>query len=169
MTDSTTSEGWLQKTNFRELGDDPIQATVHLEVARMHAKNYMALGIRDYSQWLPGKENIVADALSRENDRLDKELTLIFCSHCPSQIQDHFEILPLPNKIISWLTVLLLRLPEKPQLFKKDIWTKLGRGSDENDTASGLALLTLSSTILQSTHKSSYFEPLPLLCGKQAF
>ncbi len=109
MIDSTTSKGWLQKTNFSKLRDDPIQVTVHLEVARMHAKNYMAFGIRDYSQWFSGKENIVANALSRNNDRSDEELTLIFRSHCPSQIPDHFKILPLPNEIISWLTVLLLR------------------------------------------------------------
>jgi hypothetical protein len=113
MMDSTTLEGWLRKTNFSELGDDPIQATVRLEVARMHPKNYMALGIRDYSQWFPGKENIVANSLSCNNIRSDEELTLIFCSHCPSQIPNHFKILPLPNKIISRLTALLHRLPEK--------------------------------------------------------
>jgi hypothetical protein len=50
MTDSTTSEGWLRKTNFSKLNNDPIQATVRLEVARMHATHYITLGIRDYSQ-----------------------------------------------------------------------------------------------------------------------
>jgi hypothetical protein len=34
MTNSTTSEGWLHKTNFSKLKEDPIQATVRLEVAR---------------------------------------------------------------------------------------------------------------------------------------
>jgi hypothetical protein len=167
--DSTTSEGWLRRTNFSKLEDDPIQATVHLEVARMHAKNYMALGIWDYSQWFPGEENIVANALSRYNDRLDKELTLIFCSHCSSQIPDHFKILPLSNKIILWLTALLHRLPEKLQLFKKHTRTKLGCGTDGQATASALALPTLSSTNSPSMHKSSYLEPLPWLCGKQDF
>jgi hypothetical protein len=28
MTDSTTSEGWLHKSNFIEEGEDPIQATI---------------------------------------------------------------------------------------------------------------------------------------------
>ena len=32
MTDSTTSEGWLKKTNFIEDGESPIQATIRLEV-----------------------------------------------------------------------------------------------------------------------------------------
>eukprot|EP00957_Ditylum_brightwellii_P140309 10691000-Ditylum_brightwellii.AAC.1 len=34
MTDSSTSEGWLKKSNFSELTNDPIQATVRLEVCR---------------------------------------------------------------------------------------------------------------------------------------
>jgi hypothetical protein len=169
MADSMTLEGWLRKSNFSKLGDAPIQATVRLEVARMHTKNYMALGIWDYSQWFPGKENIVANTLSRDNNCSDKELTLIFCSHCPSQIPDHFKIPPLPNKIISWLTVLLHRLPEKQQLFEKHTRTKLGCGTDGQATASALALPTFSSTNSPSMHKSSYLEPLPWLCGKQDF
>jgi hypothetical protein len=129
----------------------------------------MALGIQDYSQWFPGNDNIVACPLSRDNDHSDEELTLIFCSDCPSQIPDHFKILPLPNKIITWLTALLHRFPEKPQLFKKHTWTKLVCGTDGQATASGLALLTLSSTTSPSMHKSCFFVPLLWLCGKQDF
>jgi hypothetical protein len=169
MMDSMTSEGWLRKTNSSKLGDNLIKATVQLEVARMHTKSYMALGIWDYSQWFPGNDNIVADTLSRNNDRLDEDLALIFRSHCPSQIPNHFEILPMPNKIISWLTALLHRLPEKPHLFEKHTRTKLGRGTNGQATTSGSALPTLSSTASPSMHESSYLEPLPWLCGKQDF
>jgi hypothetical protein len=50
MTNSTTSEGWLRKANFSKLKEDPIQATVRLEVARMHATHYITHSIREYSQ-----------------------------------------------------------------------------------------------------------------------
>ena len=116
MTNSTTSEGWLRKTNFSELGNDPIQATVRLEVARMHATHYIILGIREYSQWFPGEANVVADSLSRNDNRTDSELTNLFCTHCPSQTPDHFIIQALPKETTSWLIALLLRLPVKPQL-----------------------------------------------------
>jgi hypothetical protein len=53
MTNSTTSKGWLCKTNFSKLKEDPIKATVRLEVARMHTTHYITLGIREYSQWFP--------------------------------------------------------------------------------------------------------------------
>jgi hypothetical protein len=69
MTDSTTSEGWLKKTNFIEDGESPIQATIRLEVARLHESHYLSHEIREYSQWLRGADNQVADALSRDDDR----------------------------------------------------------------------------------------------------
>jgi hypothetical protein len=77
----------------------------------MHASHYITLGIREYSQWLPGEANIVADSLSCVNNRTDSKLTNLFCMHCPSQIPEHFVIQPLPNNITSWLTALLLSLP----------------------------------------------------------
>jgi hypothetical protein len=101
MTNSTTFKGWLRKTNFSELKEDPIQATVRLEVARMHALHYITLGIREYSQWFPGKANIVTNSLSCDDDRTDTKLTNFFRMHFPSQIPEHFVIQPLPNKITS--------------------------------------------------------------------
>jgi hypothetical protein len=83
MTNSTTSEGWLRKTNFSKLKEDPIQATVRLEVARMHAMHYITHSIREYSQWITDEANVVADSLSRNNDRTDSKLTNLFHMHCP--------------------------------------------------------------------------------------
>jgi hypothetical protein len=71
MTNSTTSEGWLRKLNFIKDGEDPIQATIRIEVAHLHATHYLSNEIREYSQWFRGADNNVADALSRDNDRTD--------------------------------------------------------------------------------------------------
>ncbi len=68
MTGSTTSEGWLKKTNFIEDGESLIQATIRLEVARLHASHYLSHEIREYSQWFSGADNQVANALSRDDD-----------------------------------------------------------------------------------------------------
>jgi hypothetical protein len=169
MTDSTTSEGWLRTTNFSELQEDPEQASVWLEVARLHATHYITLGIREYSQWFKGEDNVVADSLSQDDDRSDEELTNLFCTFCKSQILEHFEIQPLPNKIVSWLTALLLRLQEKLQLREIHTRTKLGRGSVGSPTAAGLDWRTHSLTTSHAIHKPSCSEPLPWLCAKQDF
>jgi hypothetical protein len=145
MTDSTTLEGWLQKTNFIKDGKDLIQATIRLEFAYFHASQYLSNGIQEYSHCFPGAKNNIADALSRDNDRSDKELTHILCSHCPSQLPKHFKLVPLPSEITSWLTLLLLRLPVKQQLMEAHSRKKLGRGEDTPSTASLAVSETTSS------------------------
>ena len=70
-------------------------------------------GIKNYSQWFKGSLNDVSDALSRDDDRSDEELTNILYSCVPEQMPEHFEIVQLPSEIASWLTSLLQRLPVK--------------------------------------------------------
>jgi hypothetical protein len=170
MTDSTTSEGWLRKSNFIEDGEDPIQATIRLEVARHHALHYLENGIREYSQWFRGIENNVADALSRDDDRSDDELTLILRSHCPSQVPPHFEIVPLPNEITSWLTSLLLRLPQKKEWAEEHMRTTLGRGADIiNIATASVSKETTSSTEYPDNTNSPSSELSPWLYVKGDF
>ena len=57
--------------------------------------------------------------LSRDDDRSDQELTKFFELFCSSQIPRHFKIVPLPAEIVSFLTSVLLKLPEKTQLQEK--------------------------------------------------
>ena len=66
MTDSTTAEGWMRKSNFNEVSKDPVQATVRADAARHHTRLFMDPEIKGYSQWFAGKPNNVADALSRD-------------------------------------------------------------------------------------------------------
>ena len=118
MTGSLTSTGWLRNTNLREIiGEDAdaVQATVHIKTVCLRATLFFNAGINEYSQWFPGWENNVTDALSRDFDCSDNELTQIIRYTCPSQIPRNFQIVPLPNKISSWLTSLLLKLTEKEQ------------------------------------------------------
>jgi hypothetical protein len=144
MTNSTTSEEWLRKSNFIEEGEDPIKATVQLKVACPHTTHYFSNRIREYSQWFCGADNNVSNALSRTNNRTDDELTQIICSHCPSQLWQHFKIVLLPNKIVSWLTSLLLQLPIKQQLVATHLTTNLGRGIATPSTAKASDLETTS-------------------------
>ena len=74
MTYSSTYTGWLRKTNFQEFtGVDAnlVQASVCIETARHHATLFLNAGIKEYSQWLPGRKNNVDDALLRDFGRSD--------------------------------------------------------------------------------------------------
>ncbi len=141
MSDITTSEGWLKKTNFIEDSKSPIQATIRLKVARLHASHYLSHKIREYSQWFRGADNQVANALSRDDNRTDKELTKILHLHCPSQVPPHFEIVPLPSKIVLWLTLLLLWLLPKPELAEEHRRTTLGCGPATPNTATAVGTI----------------------------
>ena len=172
MTDSTTSAGWLHKTNFKEVfgDDDPDQATARIAIARTHATLLLEQGIKEYSQWFPGKDNNVADALSRDFDRSDSELISILRSSCPSQLPPHFQIVQLPNGINSWLTSSLLKLPVKEQLREAHTTTDLGRGNASASTSTPSASpTTLSSTRSPVPNETRSSDALPWLCGKDGF
>ena len=134
MTDSTTSKGWMQNRNFKE-DKNGIQATIRIEVAQSHMAGFMDHGIREYSQWFPGIKNQVANALSRDMGRTDEELTQILFTHVPSQVPNSFKIIPLPNEIASWMTLLLQQLPENLRFEEVHKTTTLGHGKDGCPTA----------------------------------
>jgi hypothetical protein len=51
MTDSTTAEGWMKKSNFVEPNNDPIQATACVNAVRIYASIFMNTEVKGYSQW----------------------------------------------------------------------------------------------------------------------
>jgi hypothetical protein len=126
MTDSSTSAGWAYKSNFdvdplqeADCYVDPTKAQVQEEVCQYFAPLLLENDLCQYSQWFPGKENDVSDALSRDDDRSDKELTHILHTFVPEQILDYFEIVPLPNVIVSWLTALGKTLEDQDRAWRR--------------------------------------------------
>jgi hypothetical protein len=173
MTDSSTSARWLRMTNFREFSGenaDPVLSRVRIDIARHHATLFLKAGIKKYSQWFPGWETNFANALLHDFDCSDDKLTKILCKFCPSQLPQHFQIVPLPNKISSWLTALLQRLPVKEQLQEAHTRTMLGCGTNSPSTLEPLALAKTSSmTPLQDSNKTRSLVPLPWLSLKDGF
>ena len=50
MTDSTTAEGWMKKSNFIEPDEHPVQAMARVNAARKYAAIFMDVNIKGYSQ-----------------------------------------------------------------------------------------------------------------------
>jgi hypothetical protein len=98
MTDSTTAEGWLKKSNFSKLGESPLQSLVQIEAAQKQATLFMSLGNKSYGQWFQGVTNKVPNALSHDDNWNNEAFTNIFHQFCPSQIPSHFKIVPLHLK-----------------------------------------------------------------------
>ena len=80
MTDITTAEGWMQKSNFVEPNEHPVEAMTRVNAARKYASIFLDADIKGYSQWFEGKRNNVAVALSRDWHLGDDELTSLLRS-----------------------------------------------------------------------------------------
>ena len=168
MTDSTTSEGWLRKTNFKEDSDDPLQASTRIEVARTHARHFFNNQIKEYSQWFQGSKNNVADSLSRDFHLTDADLTTYLLTHVPEQVPKDFNIAPLPKEIVSWLTLLLRKLPVNELWREKHTTTKLGHGDDGPTTVGRSdSETTYSSNHSPETNESECSAPSPWLSANE--
>jgi hypothetical protein len=146
---------------------DEVQATVRIKTAHHHANLFFDAGIKEYSQWFLGWENNVADALLCDFDHSDDKLTQLIRNTCSSQLSQHFQIVPLPNKISSWSTLLLMELPVKEQLREAHTKTKLSPGtaspSISNPSKSAMRSPLIPS---QDLNKTRSLEPLPWLSDR---
>ena len=61
-TDSSTTAGWLQKSNFKDDDKSEVHEHCKLELARNHASRLLTNEIKDNRQFL-GNQNNVADSL----------------------------------------------------------------------------------------------------------
>ena len=157
----------MRKSNFDEVGEDPVQASVRADAARQHARLFMDAEIKGYSQWFARKLNNVANTLSWDWHQDNDELISILLIHFPQQMPTHFKISPLPNEINSWMISLLQCLPVNEQLREEHMTTNLALGPDGKSTASQLDAETFSWTASASKSKSSCSEHLPWLSGAE--
>ena len=101
----------------------------------------MHADVNGYSQWLAGKLNNVADALSRDWHRNKEALTFILRSHFPEQMLASFCI-----SQNSWLISLLRQLPMSEQLREHHTTMGLKPGGDGRNIANPLNATTPSLT-----------------------
>jgi hypothetical protein len=165
--DNTSAIGWLHSTSRL----DPTWAAhgAHLMVARTMAKLLMKHNCCLASQHLKGELNLVADWLSFVGSERggkthplafdnppDDVLTERFHALLSSQIPVNFVISPLPNEILSWVT-LVLRTAESYLTEDRKAATKVttGPGGGGPDTATLWATeLTPSSLCYPSSSKN---------------
>ena len=101
QSDSTTSVGWMHKSNH-----DPEDAPIHNAIARYHARHTMSIKACNYSQHIPGSENVVTDCLSRDFHLSDAQIVAMLTSVHPSLNGAPIQIVPVPDEVISWIASL---------------------------------------------------------------
>jgi len=160
QANSSSASGWLRKLNFSEKEDK----MVHLSTARQLAKLVMSTKSCLHSQWFAGNNNCITDSLSHDFHIPDTHLSTLLHSTFSSQAPYGLKMFPLPNKIASWLTSLLVSQPQKEQWSKEQNKSKFMLGIGTNPVYSPL-VSTKTSTLMDSTkdNASEYLVPSHIL------
>lgn len=111
MIDNSSALGWLYKASFH-----PAEKNKHNQVARYFTNFMMKNDHSLYADHIKGSSNNVADSLSREFKFSNQQLTDLLYITFTKQMPPNFRIQKLPDKTISWITLLLESLTIKKEL-----------------------------------------------------
>ena len=103
QTDNTCANGWMKKSNAETSSGSKTKAGLR-RIARAYATFCLENSYQVVSDWIPGKENDVADVLSRDFQFDDDDICEFLHRFLPSQMPDGFKLVQLPRKISSWIT-----------------------------------------------------------------
>jgi hypothetical protein len=166
MSDSTNAAGWLRKSNFTPEGEDDATTNAKLIAARKHASLHINAKATCYSQWFPGKQNIVSDCLSRDFHIPADQLTQLLLIAIPEQIPPNFRIRPLPLEISSWLRLLLGKIPAKTRPATQRKTSELSHGLVGSDFSSALNTRKIQEWRNSNAgNESLSCQPLHKLCA----
>ena len=159
--DSSSATGWLAKSSF---GDE---CPLHLAISRSMAGYLNEHGIAHYSQWFPGKENSVADSLSRDFFLDDVEIVSHLRKNFANQMPQHFRLIPLTAAMSSSVGGLLRLLPRTQQLPLEPVPSAaaIGPGSRSSSRQSVISE-TLSSGGSGSWKRSKSWPASPPPCAR---
>jgi hypothetical protein len=144
QTDNASAMGRLKKSNFADKTDEAVQLATAQELAAIILDSKSCL----YSQWSPGSENCIADSLSRDFHINSSHLCDLLLSHFPEQAPFGLVILPFPPEIVSRLTCLLLKQPQKEPWCKAPIRSKFVLGLGIDATLTPLDCLPIPSSLV---------------------
>jgi hypothetical protein len=117
MGDSTTAAGWIHRTRFKGKEEDDEDFNARLLVARKFARLVLTNKLVNYSQWFPGKDNVVADLLSRDGHLSKTDRESLLTSFFPSQLPPNFHHTAVPAEITSFVSSVLQTLPHRTRRF----------------------------------------------------
>ncbi len=141
--DSSSASAWITQSSF---GDE---CPLHLAIARTTAKYMSNHRLQRYSQWFPGKENSIADALSRGFWLGDEEVVNFLKQNFAHRIPQDFRQVQLSEAIVTVVGSLLRLLPKTQLLPLRPApsGTAAGGGTSFSSVRSGTS--TTPSSLLR--------------------
>jgi len=166
VTDNSTAESWIPKSNFDESPDSDSDQAAHAATAQWLGTTGIDNNLCLSGCWFMGLLNVIADPLSRDHLSSDAALTKFLLHKYPQQVPSTFKISSLPEKITSAILYLLqTETPEMEQL-PVLIAKPTPPGSDGSSSSPYAASSTThSSTASPSTAESECSKPSPKPSG----
>ena len=162
MGDNTASMGWMRRANFRAKDENDQDWYAKQVVARQLATLVLQSNTVLYRQWFRGVDNVVADSLSRDAYFLPPNNHQHFLSQTTShQVPSNFKILPVHNRISSFISSTLLQLPVQRQRLCQPKPSELALGHPGILSSYKLESLPCSLKTSQGSNKTSSYQRLP--------
>ena len=160
MTDSSSTDGWLHRSNFNDEEETNLQTGEKLVWARNNSTRMLDNTIKEYLQWFLGKENEVTDYLSRDDHICDQVLTSLLFSQIPEQMPHNFKLFPLSPVIESRFLAMLQRLLAATRQREAHHRSKIALGSDfRSSYKKSKSSMILSLTRSPTNTRSPFFPP----------
>ena len=122
LTDNSSALSWMRKSCF-----DPSDGTPHDKIARTLTMDLLHFDCSLFLSHIPGKQNIIADSLSRDFHLTSGSLLKELYRNYGAQMPKTFKICELKDPIISWISSIKPSVP-------------LEKGSDIQRNKSSLGL-----------------------------
>ena len=116
-----------------------------------------------YAQWFPGKENSIADALSRDFHLTNTDLTSKLFELFSPQLTSSFQIIPLPEAITTCVGNLLRLLPKTQQLLTEPVPSAVAAGSGTWASLTPSATATIRTSTASTELNRSTCSPVSQL------
>ena len=150
---SSSATGWLSKSSF---GD---KCPLQLAIARSMAGFLNNHSIPHYSQWFPGKENSVADVLSRDFHLSDEAVVSLLRREFSNQLPQSFRLVRLTTATSSAVGELLRLLPKMQQLPLVPVPSATAAGASTLDSSRPSATTTTLSLGDSANRSGSKYSP----------
>ena len=154
-TDSSSALGWLHHSTF-----NPVTQPMHDIIARHLANILLDHDSTLYSQHVAGKQNAIADSLSRDTHIPDSHLVFALKSLYPQQIPSNFHLMTLPKEIVSWVYSLKALKTVKTGMRQDHRPSKLGAFLAGNDSWQQLESKISTLTDGLKDNEPTYSAPL---------
>ena len=138
--DSSSATGWLTKSSFVD------KCPLNLAISRSLASYLNNNSIPHYSQWFPGKENSVADVLSRDFHLDDSAIV--------SRLHEKFRLVRLTTAMISGVGELLCLLSKTQPLPRAPVPSAAAVGASTSNSSPPSATTTTPSWSASSEGRS---------------